>query len=87
MDAQPVRPVVQIPEREANELAKRLRHAKELQGVALSVYGYISETGTRALHVAVDHEEDRYDIRYKADTEIEKLERNAIKRIRAQFEM
>lgn len=87
LEQQPVRPIVQIPEREATELAKRLRHSPELVGVALSVYGYIAKTGVRALHVAVDYDHKNYDLRYKADTEIEKLERNAIKRIRAQFDM
>lgn len=86
------RPIVQMPEKEANELVKRLRHTKALKGVGLSVYAYVNERGTRALHVAADHSTgdgsyDRYDIRYKADTDIDKLEKNAVKRIRTQFEL
>lgn len=88
MNEEPVRPVVRVPEQEATELAKRLRHA--LRGVGLSVYGYVNEKGVRALHVAVDYRDSgglthRYDIRYKADTEISLLERNAMKRITSHF--
>jgi len=88
MEDQPVRPTVQVPEREATELAKRLRHA--LSGVGLSVYGYVNEKGIRALHVAVDYRDSdakvhRYDIRYKADTDVVLLERNAVKRITSHF--
>ena len=90
-EQEPARQLVEVPEREATELAKRLRHTKALSGVGLSVYAYVSKDGVRALHVAADNPDEsnddnvRYDIRYKADTDIDKLERNAVKRIRAQF--
>lgn len=92
MKEESIRPQVKVPEAEANELTRRLRHTKELQGVGLSVYAYISKEGHRALHVAVDKKLGSgnylsYDLRYKADTDIEKLERNAVKRIRAQFDI
>lgn len=83
------KPLVQIPEKEATELAKRLRHS--LKGVALSVYAYISKKGLRALHVAVDCEvkgvTKSYDIHYKADSDMTKMARNAINRITAEFEL
>lgn len=90
MEDQPVRPKVQVPEREATQLAARLRH--HLEGVGLSVYGYVNRDGIRALHVAVDHRDEdkvthRYDIRYKADTDVGILERNALKRIRSHFNL
>lgn len=90
-EQEPVREQVQIPEAEANELVKRLRHSK-LVGVGLSVYAYVSKNGTRALHVAADlatgnGDYQRYDIQYKADTDMDKLERNALKRIRTEFHM
>lgn len=83
---------VQIPEKEANELASALRHTKALKGVGLSVYAYVSRSGTRALHVAADKDlgngnYQRYDIQYKADKDISLIARNAIKRIRAEFDM
>lgn len=90
MEPDSERQQVQIPEKEANELAKRLRHDNSLKGVGLSVYAYVSDKGIRALHVACDKslpggKYESFDIRYKADTEVDKLAKNAIKRIRAQF--
>lgn len=87
MEDQPVRRIASVPEAEANELAKRLRHRKELHGCGISVYAYVPKSGVPALHVAVDFppgegiEGDRYDIRYKAETDVKILERNAVKRI------
>lgn len=89
MEQEPARPIVKVPEAEANELAKRLRHTKELSGVGLSVYAYVNRAGVRALHVAADCKVEgkmkSYDIRYKADTDMDKLERNAKKRLSAEF--
>jgi hypothetical protein len=70
-----------------------LRHDKTLSGVGLSVYAYVNKKGIRALHVAADNpdksNEDnlRYDLNYKADTDMILLHRNASKRIRSQFEL
>lgn len=77
-----VRRIQRVPEAEANELTRRLRHNKELSGCGISVSAYVNKTGVPALHVAVDFPEgDRYDIRYKAETPVHQLERNAVKRI------
>lgn len=86
-----VRPTV--PEAEAAALLKRLRNSDALQGVALSVSAYISKTGKRALHVAIDREVGRsrkyesWDIRYNADTSTDQLYKNAVKRIVAHFNL
>jgi len=87
--------IVQIPEKEATELAKRLRHSDALSKVSLSVYGYVTKSGVRALHVAIDRAVGRtgkyetWDIRYKADHPkgVEGLYKNAVKRIVAHFNL
>lgn len=86
---------VQIPEKEATELAKRLRHSDALRKVSLSVYAYVSKSGARALHVAVDWpvgntgKWETMDIRYKADHPkgVDALYKNAVKRIVAHFHL
>lgn len=83
---------VQLPEKEANALTKELRHHRELVGLGLSVYAYISKQGVRALHVAVDRSTfagnyDSYNLYYRADTELTKLVKNAVKRIRAHYSL
>lgn len=82
---------VRIPEQEAIQLTRSLRHHPELVGFGISVYAYISQDGTRALHVAVDRSDrggsyNRYDLRYKADTDMTRLVTNAVKRIKAKFD-
>ena len=89
---EPIRQQVQIPEKEATALLKKLRHSKALAGLAISVYAYVNKKGTRALHVAVDKpiadgaDWDRLDLHYKADTDLPVLHRNAVKRIVSHFE-
>ena len=84
---------VVVPEAEATALAAKLRNSDALRGVALSVYAYITKSGKRALHVAVDWRVGRtdkyksYDIRYDADNETDKLYKNAVKRIVAHFNL
>jgi hypothetical protein len=90
MDDQP-KVQVKLPEAEANELTKRLRHTKALSGVGLSVYAMVTRSGIRALHLAADCKVDgkmkSYDVKYKADTDMAKIERNAVKRLSAEFEL
>lgn len=89
---EPIRQQVQIPEKEATALLKKLRHTKALSGLAISVYAYVNKKGTRALHVAVDRpladgaDWDRFDIHYKADTELPVLAKNAVKKITGYFD-
>lgn len=90
-EEQKVRPTV--PEAEATELLRKLRNSDALRGVALSVSAYISRTGKRALHVAIDREVGKmrryesWDIRYNADTPTDMLYKNAVKRIVAHFNL
>jgi predicted secreted protein len=87
--------IVKVPEQEATELAKKLRHSDALSKVSLSVYAYITKSGTRALHVAIDRAVGRtgkyesWDIRYKADHPkgVDGLYTNAVKRIVAHFNL
>lgn len=87
--------IVQIPEKEATDLASKLRHSDALRKVSLSVYAYVTKSGVRALHVAIDHpigntgKWKSWDIRYKADHPqgVEGLYKNAVKRIVAHFNL
>lgn len=86
MEHERPRTIDSVPEKEANELTKRLRHHPDLAGCGISVYAYVNKSGTRALHVAVDFPKgERYDLRYKAETDIKLLERNAVKRIKSHW--
>lgn len=84
---------VTVPEAEATALAAKLRNSDALRGVGLSVYAYISKSGKRALHVAVDWRVGRtdkyksYDLRYNADVPTDQLYKNAVKRIVAHFNL
>lgn len=82
---------VKAPEKEATALVKKLRHNKILKGLGISVYAYVNKKGIRALHVAADKPKDdgadwdRFDLHYKADTDLAVLDKNATKRICAHF--
>jgi hypothetical protein len=89
LEGSPLEPV-RVPEREANILVKELRHHRELAGLGVSVYAFVTKTGNPALHIAADHslgngEYDRYDLYYKAHTETAVMVKNAVKRIKAKF--
>lgn len=79
---------VQIPEREATELVKKLRNA--MPGVGVSVYGLISKKGARVLEVVADNPDDestltRCEIKYGADKDLDKVARHAVSRIMNEF--
>lgn len=91
MDESGERVTVVVPEKEATDLARVLRHRSELNGLGLSCYGFINKKGIRAIHVAVDGPDGvaRYDIYYKADAVAKSPERaaaNASRKILAHFD-
>lgn len=90
---EPIRQKVQAPEKEATALVRELRHNPQLKNLRLgiSVLAYVNKKGIRALHVQVDKplpdgtDWDRFDLHYKADTDLAILDKNAVKRILAHF--
>lgn len=79
---------VQIPDREATELVRKLRNA--LPGVGVSVYAFVSPKGVRALEVVADNPDDeaeplRCEIKYGADKDLDKVTRHAVSRIKNEF--
>lgn len=74
------------------KLAAMIRGRVSTMPIALSVYGFVSKTGTPGLEVQVDHTDEDGDVtrvnyHYKASEDPFKISRHVLKRIKTRFDL
>lgn len=77
--------VSKIPEAEAAAVQKKLR--RKLPNVPMSIQGFVDKKNRRLIHVAADNPRDfnSTDLNYLADSGVDKIVADAVKKITTRF--